>query len=145
MVMSIFVWGMVQDYSNKVTRRFCVEMNGSWQKNVGTLAETFYFNDGEESTRDWQLIRNKNGSYLGTAEDVIGVAQGQQEGFALQWQYKLSVKIDDKLYQFDLDDWMYRIDDYRVFNLTDMKKMGVTLAKITLFFDKQQPLRECSK
>lgn len=141
----VTAWGMLQDYNNKVTRRFCVEMQGSWQKNVGTLAETFYFNDGEISTRNWQLTRNKNGDYTGTADDVIGIAQGKQKGFALQWQYKLSVKIDEKTYQFNLDDWMYRIDEFRVFNQTKMKKFGVTLANITIFFDKEKPLRQCSK
>jgi hypothetical protein len=141
----VTAWGMVQDYNQQVTRRFCVEMQGTWKKNIGTLAETFYFNDGEISYRDWQLTRHESGEYSGTADDVIGIAQGQQQGFALQWRYQLSVKIDSENYQFDLDDWMYRIDDYRVFNRTKMNKFGITVAEITLFFDKQLPLRTCNR
>jgi len=38
---------------------------------------------------------------------------------------------------------MYQIDEYRVFNRTKMKKLGVTLAEITLFFDKQTPGKTC--
>jgi hypothetical protein len=136
-------WGMIQDHTDKVTRRFCVELVGSWQNNSGELKETFYFDDGEVSYRNWQLTRNPENQYTGSAEDVVGVAKGQQNGFAFAWEYVLSVNIEGDNYQFTLDDWMYQIDPYRVFNKTKMKKFGVTVADITLFFDKQLPLRKC--
>ena len=140
----LVAWGMVQDYNKKVTRRFCVEMQGTWEGDTGLLAEKFYFNDGEVSYRNWVLTRTGTNNYNGEAEDVIGTAKGVQHGFALQWEYQLSVNIDETNYTFTLDDWMYRIDDYRVFNRTQMKKLGVTVAEITLFFDKEQPLRTCA-
>lgn len=140
---SVTAWGMVQDYSNKVTRRFCVDIVGSWQGDKGVLAEKFYFNDGEVSTRNWQLTKLENGKYTGEAEDVVGVAKGQQQGFAFQWQYQLLVPVEDDIYQLALDDWMYQIDQYRVFNRTTMKKFGVTVAEITLFFDKKMPVADC--
>jgi len=136
-------WGMVQDYTDKVTRRFCVELDGQWQDDKGLLKEVFYFDDGEVTFRNWQLIKLKQGKYQGRAEDVIGKASGQQMGFAFQWQYDLLVPIDGEEVQLSLDDWMYQIDEYRVFNRTKMKKFGVTVAEITLFFDKQQPVKSC--
>ena len=143
----VIAWGMIQDYNDKLTRRFCVELVGTWSDNNGVLngelKETFYFDDGEITYRNWQLVRTSNNQFTGTAEDVIGVAKGNQNGFAFQWQYQLSVDIDDKNYHFTLDDWMYQIDQYRVFNKTEMKKFGIKVADITLFFDKQQPLRQC--
>ncbi|MFT6221348.1 MAG: hypothetical protein ACJA0C_000750 [Candidatus Endobugula sp.] len=129
-------WGMVQDYSSKVTRRFCVELDGQWNNNQGILRETFYFNDGEISYRTWQLTRLAEGQYQGEAEDVVGIAKGQHQGFAFQWQYQLTVAIDGEDYQFMMDDWMYQIDQYRVFNRTSMSKFGVKVAEISLFFDK---------
>ena len=139
----IVAWGMVQDYSDKVVRRFCVEMTGTWQQDKGLLAETFYFDDGEESYRNWQLTRVKKGVYQGQAEDVTGDAFGHAKGFAFQWQYVLALEVDGTTYQLSLDDWMYQLDEYRLFNKTAMKKFGVTVANITLFFDKQKPLRTC--
>ncbi|WDE00267.1 DUF3833 domain-containing protein [Thalassomonas actiniarum] len=139
----VIAWGIVQDYNLKVTRRFCVELEGSWQQEQGLLKEVFYFKDGEVSRRNWRLTRQGGGKYLGQAEDVIGIAGGQQLGYAFRWQYRLAIDIDGESYHFDLDDWMYRIDDHRVFNKTQMKKFGITLAEITLFFDKEQPLRHC--
>jgi hypothetical protein len=136
-------WGMVQDYSSKVTRRFCVELDGEWQGNEGILKEVFYFTDGEVSYRNWQLTKLEQGKYRGRAEDVVGEASGQQQGFAFQWQYNLMVPIDGDVIELSLDDWMYKIDEYRVFNRTKMKKLGVTVAEITLFFDKQLPIKNC--
>lgn len=140
---NIVAWGMVQDYTNNVTRRFCVEIDGQWQGNKGLLKEVFYFVDGEVSYRNWQLTKLAQGKYQGSAEDVVGQAHGQQVGFAFQWQYNFLVPIDGDQIQFSLDDWMYQIDEYRVFNRTEMKKFGVTLAEITLFFDRQLPNKKC--
>jgi len=135
--------GMVQDYSNQVTRRFCVELNGTWNNNQGELAEVFYFDDGEVTYRTWQLTKQLNDEYTGSAEDVVGIAKGKQSGYAFQWQYQLLVPIGGKTYQFDMDDWMYQIDENRVFNRTTMNKFGVKVAEITLFFDKSTLAKKC--
>lgn len=139
----LIAWGMVQDYSNQVTRRFCVELKGSWNENQGELAEVFYFNDGEVSYRTWQLTKLPNDQYTGTAEDVVGIATGKQSGFAFQWQYQLLVPIVEDTYQFTMDDWMYQLDEHRVFNRTTMNKFGVKVAEITLFFDKNTQSKTC--
>ena len=86
---NIIAWGIVQDYSKEVTRRFCVEIIATWEGNKGVLAETFYFNDGEISFRNWQLVKQKDGRYQGTAEDVPDIAMGEHKGFAFQFQYQL--------------------------------------------------------
>lgn len=135
---NVTAWGMVQDYRDQVTRRFCVEIIGKWQGNEGVLAETFYFDDGEVSYRNWLLIKNPDGSYKGSAEDTTGAAIGKHHGFAFQLQYELLLTVDGSTYQVAMDDWMYQIDEYRVFNKTSMKKLGVTVANITLFFDKKR-------
>lgn len=136
-------WGIVQDYSNKVTRRFCVELKGTWEGNHGELAEVFYFNDGEVSYRTWQLTKLADGQYSGSAQDVVGIAKGKQSGYAFQWRYQLLVPIDNETYQFSMDDWMYQIDEHRVFNRTTMNKLGLKAAEITLFFDKNTLSKKC--
>jgi hypothetical protein len=139
----VIAWGMVQDYSNKVSRRFCVEIEGSWQGNNGVLAEKFYFSDGEITYRNWQLSKKIDGSYEGQAEDVVGTAIGKHQGFAFQFQYELSLVVEDETYQVSMDDWMYQLDESRVMNKTSMSKLGVKVAEITLFFDKQAQIQQC--
>lgn len=140
---NVIAWGIVQDYSNEVKRRFCVEIDGSWQDNNGVLAETFYFDDGEVSYRNWQLTLMADGSYQGMAEDVVGIAIGKHKGFAFQFQYQLLLTLDNETYQVNMDDWMYQIDQHKVMNTTSMSKFGVEIAKVTLFFDKELPNKRC--
>ncbi|GAA5134645.1 DUF3833 domain-containing protein [Thalassotalea piscium] len=139
----VTAWGVVQNFSSKVQRRFCVEIIGTWEKNRGTLAEKFYFDDGEVSYRNWQLIKQANGNYTGTAEDVAGTAIGKHQGFAFQFQYDLLLTLDNNTYSVSMDDWMYQIDSLRVMNKTVMSKFGIEVAEITLFFDKTLPIKGC--
>ena len=38
---------------------------------------------------------------------------------------------------------MYQLDESRVMNKTSMSKLGVKVAEITLFFDKQAQVQQC--
>jgi hypothetical protein len=139
----VTAWGIVQDYSNKLTRRFCVDIIGTWEGNQGQLHETFYYNDGEQQIRIWNLKVDSNGSVIGGAEDVVGEAKGGSKGTAFNWQYTLRVPIDGTEYDLFVDDWMFMMDDNRMMNRSYMKKFGVTVAEISIFFDKTQPVRKC--
>jgi len=135
--------GIIQDYRGKVTRRFCVELTGIWEDDEGELAETFYFDDGEVSHRHWQLTKQKDGTYQGVAEDVIGKAFGKHQGFAFQLRYTLALKVGEETYEVTMDDWMYQLDQYRVMNKTAIYKLGINVANVTLFFDKQAAYQTC--
>jgi hypothetical protein len=139
----VTAWGIVQDYSNKLTRRFCVDIIGTWQGNQGELHETFYYNDGEQQIRIWDLQIADDGSVSGGAADVVGKANGGSKGTAFNWQYTLRVPIDDTEYDLFVDDWMFMMDSNRVMNRSYMKKLGITVAEISIFFDKTKPVRKC--
>jgi hypothetical protein len=83
------------------------------------------------------ITRLENNRYEGKADDIIGVANGQEQGNALQWQYDFELKMDDDTITVAFDYWLYRQDDRHVFNLTKIKKFGVEVGTITLFFQKQ--------
>ncbi|TNF13755.1 MAG: DUF3833 family protein, partial [Vibrionaceae bacterium] len=101
-----------------------------------TLIEDFVFDDGEESQRVWTITRTGDGHYQGTADDVIGVATGQEIGNALQWQYDFLLKTDDSEVTVSFDDWLFRQDEKRLFNVTTIRKFGLEVGKVTLFFEK---------
>lgn len=130
-------WGIIQDRSGAVTRRFVVDINGT----IGaegrlTLDERFQFNDGEKSQRIWTISRSADSSFHGTASDVVGVARGEGLGNALHWQYKLQITVNDSNWVVDMDDWMYLQPDSILINRTKMSKFGVHLADITIMFSK---------
>ncbi|MDD1792210.1 DUF3833 domain-containing protein [Enterovibrio sp. ZSDZ42] len=131
-------WGMVQDYTGQQTRRFEVVIVGTVEGNVITLDEDFVFDDGEVQNRVWTITRLDDGSYQGTAGDVVGIATGSEEGNALNWVYDLNVEVGDSTYVLTLDDWLFRQDEKRAFNLTSMKKFGVEVGRLSIFFEKQE-------
>ncbi|PSW06952.1 DUF3833 domain-containing protein [Photobacterium lipolyticum] len=130
-------WGMLQNYSGKQIRRFDVSIQGTVDGDALTLKEDFIFDDGEQQQRIWKITRGNNGTYVGKADDVVGEAKGVAVGNALNWQYTLRVPMDDTSYDIRFDDWMFRQDDTRVFNVAEMTKWGFTVGKVTLFFEKQ--------
>jgi hypothetical protein len=128
--------GLFTDRSGKVVRRFTVDMKCSWQGDDGVLDERFSYSDGEKQRRVWRLKKLPDGRYTGTADDVIGIAQGQSSGNAFQWSYTLRLPVDGKTYDVQFDDWMYLMDENVMLNKAVMSKFGVRLGEVTLSFYK---------
>ncbi len=130
-------WGMFQDRSGKVVKRFTVVMRCKWEGNVGTLDEDFTYSDGTKQKRVWTLTEVAPGKYVGTAGDVIGEAVGTSSGNAFNWKYVLALPVDGKVYNMQMDDWMYLVDDRVMLNRTAMSKFGVGLGEVTVSFTKR--------
>jgi hypothetical protein len=133
----VLAWGMVQNFNGKLTRRFDVKIRGVVKGDLLTLKEDFTYDDGEKQQRIWKITRNKDGTYTGEADDVVGQATGVVAGNALNWQYSLRLPVDGSVYNIAFDDWMYRQDKTHVFNIAEMRKWGFSVGKVTLFFEKQ--------
>ena len=71
---TVDAWGIFQDRSGKVVKRFTVVMHCSWDGDTGTLDEDFTYSDGTTQKRVWTLKKVGNNRYIGTADDVIGQA-----------------------------------------------------------------------
>lgn len=56
-------WGMVQDYTEKQTRRFEVVIEGRIENNQLILVEDFVFDDGEKDQRIWTINRTADDAY----------------------------------------------------------------------------------
>ncbi len=129
--------GMFSDRSGKVLRRFAVSMKGRWQGDQGVLEEDFVYSDGARERRVWRLTRHADGRYSGTADDVVGVAEGRAAGNALQWRYTLKLPVDGTVYEVTFDDWMFLIDERVMLNKAVMSKFGIRLGEVTLAFHRK--------
>ena len=130
-------YGIFTDRSGKVVKRFTVVMQGSWNGDDGVLDEDFVYSDGTKEKRIWRLKRLPDGRYTGTADDVVGQAQGQARGNAFNWTYTLALPVDGRVWHVDFDDWMYLMDDRVMLNTAVMSKWGVKLGEVTLSFVKR--------
>ena len=129
-------WGMFQDRSGKVVRRFTVRIDARWDGAKGTLDEHFVFDDGEKQNRVWTLVKDGD-RYTGTAGDVVGTGTGAQQGNAFNLRYVLALPVDGRTWHMDMDDWMWAVDDRTVLNRTTMTKFGFRVGEVTLAFRKR--------
>ena len=103
-------WGILQDRSGKVTRQFKADLVGSFNENVITLDEDFYWTDGEKQKRTWKINKIDDNNYVGTAPDVVGEATGVQYGSAFKFKYDLMVPFKNKNIKISFDDWIFKQD-----------------------------------
>ncbi len=130
-------YGVFTDRSGQVVKRFTVVMDCTWSGNNGVLDEAFTYSDGTKQRRVWRLTRHADGRFTGTADDVVGTANGQQRGNAFYWTYTLALPVDGNIINVQFDDWMYLMNDKVMLNKASMSKWGVGLGEVTLSFVKR--------
>ncbi|WP_088283520.1 DUF3833 domain-containing protein [Ideonella sp. A 288] len=126
--------GVVTDRSGKMLQRFTVDLVGTWRGDEGTLDEQFRYADGRTERRVWKLLRLPDGRYVGRADDVVGQADGQAAGNALNWRYTLRLPVGGDTYEVQFDDWMFLVDDKVMLNRAVMSKFGLRVGEVLLSF-----------
>ena len=127
-------WGLFHDRFGNLKRTFEVDINGTLKSDLLILDEKFLYDDGEKEQRIWKIKLLGEKRYSGTADDVVGEALGKASGNALNWTYKLNLKIKDSTIMVDFDDWMFLQDNKVLMNRAEVKKWGVTLGVVTITF-----------
>ncbi len=127
-------WGLFHDRFGNLKRSFKVDIIGTLNNNELTLDEKFLYNDGEEDSRIWKIKILGNNEYSGSADDVVGEAKGVAKGNALNWKYKLNLKVRDSTILVDFDDWMFLQDRNILINRAEVKKWGINVGVVTITF-----------
>jgi len=133
---NVKAWGMLQDRKGKVTRQFSANMNGSFENNILTLEEDFFWNDGEKQKRIWKIEKIDDHNYIGTAPDVIGEAKGVSYGSAFKFEYTLLVPFKGKNIKINFDDWIFKQDENVAINKATLSKFGFKVGELTVVFNK---------
>ena len=127
-------WGMFHDRFGNLKRTFKVDITGTLESDTLTLDEKFLYDDGEQDSRVWTIKILGNNQYSGTASDVVGEATGISEGNALNWKYKLNLKVGDSTILVDFDDWMFLQDKNILMNRAEVKKWGLNIGVVSITF-----------
>ena len=129
-------WGIFEDRFGRLRRRFTVEMNGEWREHVFYLDETFVFDTGEHETRTWRVMPTTDGQFTATCADCIGEATGACNVDRIQMTYKFRLQLNKRSLVVDFDDRIYRMGDGIAINRATMRKWGVRLGELSLFFQR---------
>lgn len=125
-------------YSNSgvLKRSFTVDIVGTWDGTVLTLVEDFIYDDGETDQRIWKITKTSEDRWEGRAGDVIGVAEGLEDGSEFSWTYQVALPWKDRSIKVRFDDRMWKLDEKRVLNQAFVQKFGITLGKVIIEFSK---------
>lgn len=129
-------WGLFEDRFGTLRREFVVDIAGTWDGETLTLVEDFAYADGETDQRIWTIRKLDDHRYEGTADDVIGKAEGVSYGNALNWHYTLALKVGDSVWNVRFDDWMFLQRDDVLVNRARVSKFGIEIGEVTIFFRK---------
>lgn len=127
-------WGIFVDRFGRLRRRFTVRMSGDWDGDTLTLHEDFRYDNGVLEQRVWHIRRSGPDGYVAEADGVIGQAQGRQYADAVNWQYRFRLRVGDRTIRVTFDDWLYRHEDDVVVNRASVRKFGIRLGEVILFF-----------
>lgn len=128
--------GIIQDRKGLVTKSFEFSGDASWQGDKGQFHEKMVYNDGKIDTRVWTFKKISDNQYEGYTDEVIGKAVIDISGNAMNWKYKMNVKVGDKTYLISFDDWMFLLPDGKLMNRNYFKKFGLTVGELTLLMQK---------
>jgi len=121
-------------------RKFWVEIDGSWDGQVLTLDEHFLYDDGQTQRRVWEMRRNADGTFTGTAGDVIGTAEISLFGDTAYFEYLVDLALSDGgTIRVRFNDRLYAMGEEVWINRATVTKFGITGGEVTLVFLKARP------
>lgn len=130
-------YGMFVDRFGKLRRQFQLEIEGVVAADQLTLNEHFIYDDGERVERTWRIDILGGGAYRGSAQDVVGEAEGQAVGNSFHWAYKFDLRLDEKkIWRVGFDDWFHLHGDGVLLNRAHVTRWGLRLGDLTTCFIK---------
>lgn len=134
-------WGIFEDRFGNLRRQFTVAITGTWDGSELHLDEQFLYSDGERDERVWRISKTGEHSYQGQAGDVIGTAQGEAYGNAMNWRYDLDLKVGGSTVRVHFNDWLFLQPSGVLLNRARVSKFGIEIGEVTLFFAKAAAAR----
>ncbi|WP_108483666.1 DUF3833 domain-containing protein [Oceaniglobus ichthyenteri] len=122
--------GVIYGPFGRVTSRFTVDMDGTWDGDTGTLAETFRYDDGSVQKRAWHLTVGEDGHFTALADDVNGAGRGRQMGPTVQLLYQIRLAEDAGGHVLRVVDWMYLVGEKTIINRSQFRKFGIKVAEL---------------
>lgn len=129
--------GVFEDRFGRLKRRLEVRMHGQWIGSDFRLDEYFIYDTGETENRTWLITPGRDGSFTATCPDCVGKAEGRCDADSIRMHYAFRLKLTDSEIVVTFDDRIYRFGDGIAVNRATMRKWGVRLGELALFFRRE--------
>ncbi|MFM9938288.1 MAG: DUF3833 family protein [Hyphomicrobiaceae bacterium] len=130
-------WGIFEDRFGRMRRRFQVEMQGCWHGDVFHLEEKFVYDTGDTELRTWIVTPAGDGRFTASCADCVGGAVGVCDRQSIKMRYRFRLALSGRNIIVEFDDRIYCIDQDRAVNRAVMRKWGIKLGELSLFFQRE--------
>lgn len=131
-------WGVVQGPGGNIVRRMWVEIDGDWDGETLAIAEQMTFENGDKMSRLWRYRRNGPDRWIGSAEGIKSPSTGQVSGNAFNRQYTGTAHLPDGTTTIaHFDEWLWQLDEKRLFCRAYISRWGLPLAQALVFFQRE--------
>ncbi|MEO0991065.1 MAG: DUF3833 domain-containing protein [Pseudomonadota bacterium] len=122
--------GVIYGPMGRVTSRFTADFDCRWDGNTGVIDETFYYDNGTQQKRGWELTLGKDGRIEARAADVVGTGTGRQNGPSVMMSYDIRLPEESGGHVLKATDWMYLVDNGVIINRSQFRKFGIKVAEL---------------
>jgi hypothetical protein len=131
-------WGLFQDRFGNVRKQFVADTRGTWDPAEGKLAltESFTYDDGSQEQRTWHITKLGDTRYRAETDDLVGSAEIQAHGNAVNLRYRMMIPINGKPVALDFDDWMFRQGADMVIDRAIVTKWGFQIGTLIISFQR---------
>ncbi len=122
--------GVIYGPTGRVAARFTADMEGIWDAEGGTLAESFRYDSGRTQERAWRILPGPDGRFTATADDVAGAGEGVVSGATVVLRYRLRLPEAAGGWEVDVTDWLYRGTDGVIVNRAQFRRFGLLVGEL---------------
>ncbi len=134
--------GLFQDRFGALRRQFEAEALGTWDGKTLTLVEDFVYDDGQTEQRTWHIDKVGENRYQGTANGVIGTAEGETKGRVFTWRYRFALPVGGRIWKVRFNDWMFLQNDEVLINRAEVTRFGIRIGQLVCVFQKLPMAKE---
>jgi hypothetical protein len=127
-------------FTNRITgsqRPFKVVLNGRWNGKSLTLREDFAYADGEKDVKTWVLTRVSPTTWIGTREDVVGLADVTVNDGVVRLAYDIDLPTGSGPIRLRFEDVIERNSAGMIVNRAIVSKYGLPLGDVDLTFSRK--------
>ncbi len=129
--------GVFYGRSDNVELRFTALFHGEWDGKAVTLHEDINYDSGKKENRTYTFTKISENKYYLTCGECVGKGTLESFGNTLKWTYSIKQKIDDSVWTFDLENWMFLQQDGLVLTREYVKKFGLRVGQVFMGIQKK--------
>lgn len=122
--------GVIFGPMGRVTSTFTADFDITWEGNVCTMNEHFYYHDGSTQERAWRIELDGGGRFEASADDVPGKGHGEVAGPAVLFHYPITLPPESGGYTLNAFDCMYLTKNGTIVNRSQFRKFGFRVAEL---------------